>query len=228
MNLRGTLIILVCSLVGAILGAVIVILLMAAGVFDFLHKPMPTSAWGSFTGTPKVELLDDGRQLRLLEDFAYIDPRGKLWAAPKNSQVDGASIPQVFWSLTGGPLEGEFRNASIVHDVGCVRMSEPWEDVHFMFYEACRCGGLPENKAKIMYAAVYHFGPRWEVRALMEVSKVIDSQGQPVKKTIIVHQPKRTKSGEQPGADVREKLEKYVNEKNPSLNELKKLDPRSL
>ena len=46
--------------------------------------------------------------------------------------------------FTGGPLDGPYRNASIVHDVACVSMTDPWDDVHFMFYEACRCGGVPE------------------------------------------------------------------------------------
>ena len=31
-----------------------------------------------------------------------------------------------------------------------------------MYYEACRCGGVGKIKAKLMYAAVYHFGPRWD------------------------------------------------------------------
>lgn len=30
-----------------------------------------------------------------------------------------------------------------------------------MFYEACRAGSVGEQKAKLMYAAVYHFGPKW-------------------------------------------------------------------
>lgn len=34
-----------------------------------------------------------------------------------------------------------------------------------MFYEACRCGGVDDTQAKMMYYAVYHFGPRWEVVA---------------------------------------------------------------
>jgi len=31
-----------------------------------------------------------------------------------------------------------------------------------MFYEACRCADAPLIKSKIMYYAVYHFGPRWQ------------------------------------------------------------------
>ena len=86
---------------------------------------------------------------------------------PAGSVVDGASIPQVFWSLVGGPFEGEYRNASVVHDVACDRKSEPWEAVHLMFYNACRCGGVGEKKAKLLYWAVYLGGPRW-VRKVVE------------------------------------------------------------
>ena len=32
-----------------------------------------------------------------------------------------------------------------------------------MFYEACRCGVVAAVKAKLMYYAVFHFGPRWEI-----------------------------------------------------------------
>jgi hypothetical protein len=32
-----------------------------------------------------------------------------------------------------------------------------------MFYEACRCGRVNVVKAKTMYYAVYHFGPRWRL-----------------------------------------------------------------
>ena len=57
--------------------------------------------------------------MRLLRDFQYIDPSGTTWTAPANSTIDGASIPQIFWSIIGGPFEGEYRDASIVHDTEC-------------------------------------------------------------------------------------------------------------
>lgn len=62
----------------------------------------------------------------------------------------------------GGPFEGQYRNASVVHDVACVKKSEKWEDVHRMFYYAMRAGGVSETRAALMYAAVYKFGPRWD------------------------------------------------------------------
>lgn len=213
-------------LFGIALGGVAVLLAVAGGWLDAVLPAHPTKKgeWGSFPTHPKVELLDDGRELRLLEDFAYLDPAGKVWAAKKNSIVDGASIPQLFWSVTGGPLEGEFRNASIVHDTACVAKTEPWEDVHYMFYEACRCGGLPENKAKIMYAAVYHFGPRWEIKVVQEM---VAAKDKAQKKIVTVHIAKALPSAA-PKADAREKLEKYINDKKPSLEELRKVDPNRL
>jgi hypothetical protein len=118
--------------------------------------------WGSFNGRVVAEWLSDGRRMMLVEDFGYRDPSAVVWEAPKNSIVDGASIPQPFWSFIGGPFEGKYRNASVVHDVACDKMSRPWQDVHRMFYNASRLGGVGPISAKIMYFAVYHWGPRWQ------------------------------------------------------------------
>jgi hypothetical protein len=124
------------------------------------EKP-PAAPFGKFEGRVVTSWQDDGRNMRLEEDFAYVDPRGKRWLAPTGSIVNGASIPQAFWSAIGGPFEGPFRNASVVHDVGCDEQKESWESVHLMFHDACRCGGVSSKKAKLMYWAVYNFGPRW-------------------------------------------------------------------
>lgn len=125
------------------------------------ETPVPSTPFGKFEGRVKTVWEDDGRNMRLEEDFAYVDARGKRWVAPKGSLINGASIPQPFWSVIGGPFEGSFRNASVVHDVGCDQQKESWEDVHHMFHDACRCGGVSSKKAKLLYYAVYNFGPRW-------------------------------------------------------------------
>jgi hypothetical protein len=113
-----------------------------------------------------VRLLSDGRRAQLLRPFAYTDGAGKPWEAPEGEMIDGATIPQVFWSIVGGPYEGKYRFASIVHDRYCrAHDGRRWQDVHRMFYEACVTGGTDPKLAKLMYAAVYHFGPRWGERA---------------------------------------------------------------
>lgn len=118
-------------------------------------------AFGHFEGKVKTEWIEPDRKMQLLENFGYVDTKGVRWPAPKGSIIDGASIPQVLWSIVGSPYTGEYRDASVVHDVACVKRDRPWQDVHRMFYEACRAGGVGEQKAKLMYAAVYHFGPKW-------------------------------------------------------------------
>ena len=126
--------------------------------------PVPARAddFGKFDGNPQTEWNVDGRTMRLLKNFTYEDPKGDKWVAPAGSTVDGASIPRMFWALIGGPFEGEYRNASIVHDTECTEpYKHDWRAVHRMFYFACRAGGSRLVKAKIMFAAVYHFGPRW-------------------------------------------------------------------
>ncbi|MBU6222541.1 MAG: DUF1353 domain-containing protein [Planctomycetes bacterium] len=121
------------------------------------------SSWGRFVGDVVAKWEADGRDMTLVEPFAYVDPHDARWDAPAGAVVNGASIPRAFWSLIGGPFEGRFRNASVVHDVACVVRDRPWQEAHRMFHDACRCGGVGAAKAATMYYAVYQFGPRWTV-----------------------------------------------------------------
>lgn len=125
--------------------------------------PLPSNAFGRFVGTLNPTWLDGGRKMRLNADFVFVDPNSKAWVAATGAEIDGASIPPELWSLIGGPFEGQYRNASVVHDVACETKTEPSDEVHEMFYFACRCGGVPERKAKAMYYAVTHYGPQWKV-----------------------------------------------------------------
>jgi Protein of unknown function (DUF1353) len=122
-------------------------------------EPAP-GGWGRFSGPVRAEWHGD-RKMRLLDDVKYVEPDGKEWLAPKGSIIDGASIPRGFWSLVGGPFEGGYRDASVIHDVACDRRDAKWEDVHSMFYRAMRASGVGRKKAKILFTAVWHYGPRW-------------------------------------------------------------------
>ena len=119
--------------------------------------------WGRFDGVVVARWHDDGREMTLVEPFAYVDPRGCRWEAAAGVVVNGATIPRAFWSLIGGPFEGRFRNASVVHDAACITRTRDWQATHRMFYEACRCGGVDTVMAHTMYFAVWHFGPRWRI-----------------------------------------------------------------
>ena len=118
--------------------------------------------FGTFQGDVVAKWTDDDLEMELVEDFHFIDANFKRWTAPTGSVINGASIPSMFWSVIGGPFEGRFRNASVLHDAACDVQQESWEDVHRMFYDACRCSRVGIGKAQTMYWAVYHFGPRWQ------------------------------------------------------------------
>lgn len=122
-------------------------------------------SWGRFSGRVVVLWQDDGREMQLLEDFLYIDPQGMDWTAPANAFIDGASIPPSLWGMVGSPYVGKYRLASVVHDIACCRRERPWREVHRMFYYACRCAGVPAIRAKLMFAAMYAFGPKWGIDA---------------------------------------------------------------
>lgn len=140
-----------------------------------------------FLGNVTVQWMDDGRSMKLINEFGYIDPNGKRWNVPKNTVVDGASIPRLFWTIIGGPYEGLYRNASVIHDYYCVVKTESWQNVHLMFYNACITGGTKEIKAKIMYSAVYAGGPRWEI----SIQKINGIESKSIiKKEAIVSQDK--------------------------------------
>jgi hypothetical protein len=118
--------------------------------------------YGRFLGQVVAEWNRDGRTMTLVQDFAYVDPSGVRWDAPRGSQVDGASIPPGAWSFIGGPFEGKYREASVIHDVACVNRARPWQEVHLVFYWAMLANGVAPSRAKIMYWAVDHFGPKWD------------------------------------------------------------------
>ena len=124
------------------------------------HPVPPPGGSGKYVGPIRTEW-EHGRKMRLLEDAQYIAPDGRVWLAPQGWSIDGASIPKVFWCSVGGPFEDAYREASVFHDVACDQQTARWQDVHRMFYTGMRCSGVDEEKAKIMYAAVYRFGPRW-------------------------------------------------------------------
>lgn len=127
-----------------------------------------------FEGDFLVTLLDDGRNIRLESDLVFIDPADVRWAAPKGAVVDGASIPKGFWSIIGGPFEGKYRNASIIHDWFCDKRTRTWQATHRVFYDGMIASGVGTVQAKLMYYAVLWGGPRWEERVSINTNLSTD------------------------------------------------------
>lgn len=164
---------------GAILGLAcgigIGLLLAASGLVPSSEKAQDN--FGYFIGQPETRMLADGETFELLADFVYVDPKQKVWTAKQGSATNGASIPRPFWTIVGAPATGKYRFSAVIHDAACEDRNEAWEDVHHAFYLGCRAEGVPKAQANMLYAAVYHFGPRWVLETASEVRMVTLADG---------------------------------------------------
>jgi hypothetical protein len=103
------------------------------------------------------------REMELLSDFSFVDSTAYRWTAHRGEHVDGASIPEVIWSqIVGTPFIGDYRRASVVHDVACARHERTSRQAHRMFYEAMLADGTSKERALLFYTAVRLFGPKWD------------------------------------------------------------------
>lgn len=146
---------------------------------------------GSFSGNPKTEWLIDAagadRDMKVIEDFWYLDPNDRKWLAPAKSTINGASIPRPLWSMVGSPYTDDYRRASIVHDVACNDPTVARKDADVMFFHACRAGGCSPLQARWLYAGV-RIGA-WAGASLPEVSMS--------KETLLFRVPFKASSDEQ-------------------------------
>ena len=156
---------------GIQLFALVSLLAVLAGCASHKNSEAPSGAtqpasggskWGYYNGEPVTKWNPDGRTMTLLTELRYTDPQGVVWVAPIGSVVDGASIPRYLWSVMGGPFEGKYRNASVLHDVAYEEHNRPSWDCDRMFYNAMRCSGVSAAEAKTMYYALYKFGHHWK------------------------------------------------------------------
>lgn len=113
-----------------------------------------------FSDEPETRWLTNAekpdRNVELLKPFTYWDREGTAWTAKAESEVDGASIPKPLWALVGSPFTGDYRRASIVHDVYCID-GQPHSDrrkADRMYYFACRKGGCGFVEALVHYIGV--------------------------------------------------------------------------
>jgi len=188
-----------------------------------LTEPIPQPGEPvQFVGRVIVEWEADGRTVRLLEPYSYIDPHGEVWDVPPQTIVDGASIPQIFWGIIGGPMEGKYRNASIIHDYYCDQKTRPWQQVHRVFYDAMIESGVEFLRAKTMYYAVYVFGPRWETIETDVVSLNCTADGTCAAETLtlttVVELPPAAYDADKVQADI-----SMILATNPSLEEIEAL-----
>jgi hypothetical protein len=123
-------------------------------------------AKGHFDGTLVLKPEADGRYMTIVNRFSYTDWQGHTLTALPGFVSDGATIPRVAWSIVGGPWDGKYRQAAVIHDVGCALHSYSWKITHRLFYEAMLDSNVEKSLAITMYYAVLVGGPRWELVAV--------------------------------------------------------------
>ena len=137
-----------------------VLFIAAAAIALGAPAALAETNFGHFIGRFVAAFGEDGRKVTLMEPFGYVDPSGQEWNVPNGYKTDGASVPAALWALYP-PFTGAYRSAAVIHDYYCDTMERSWEDTHKVFYFAMRAAHVDEKTAKIMYGAVYLFGPRW-------------------------------------------------------------------
>ena len=172
------------------------------------ERPQRSESWGHFSGPVDTRWDNDGLNMTLLTEVRYTDPDGVVWVAPAGSKVNGASIPRAFWSLVGGPFDGKYRAASVLHDVAYEQQTRPWQQVDRMFYNALRCSGVGVIEAKTMYYALYRHGHHWK----HPVRRATEAQPSDIAP------PAERATAVDPG-EV-DAIQKWMEENNPSLDQI--------
>jgi Protein of unknown function (DUF1353) len=122
----------------------------------------------SFKGIVQAEFIlpakpdDNFRDMKLLNSFGFVDPRGVSWDVPAGYVTNGASVPWGLWNIVGGPFDGPYRDAAVLHDYYTDFKVRTWEDTHRMYYEASIARGVSESRAGVMYAGLLVGADRWD------------------------------------------------------------------
>ncbi|MEZ5873888.1 MAG: DUF1353 domain-containing protein [Hyphomicrobiales bacterium] len=142
------------------MGTKLKFVLLAAALVACAPFALADSRFGHFVGKFVAEFDVDGRKVKLMEPYSFVDPEGTKWDVPAGYLTDGASVPSALWALYP-PFTGAYRSAAVIHDYYCDNQERSWQDTHKVFYNAMRASDVDEKTAKIMFGAVYLFGPRW-------------------------------------------------------------------
>jgi Protein of unknown function (DUF1353) len=138
----------------------------------------------------------------------------------QSGTTNGASIPGWAQSIIGAPYDPSYLKAAIVHDHYCFKENyvRSWRDTHRMFYDALIDLNVPKLKAKLMYFAVYTFGPHWLDIEIVAGTNCGDKCVNDYKKQF--PKGKRSESSEYERADLAEQINKLKTmiENNPNLS----------
>jgi hypothetical protein len=134
-------------------------------VLPICSKATDTDCFTGKLGLVDIPPVEEDKDKALEYDFGFVDSTGTGWQTNSGDPTNGASIPKALQWIVGQPFDPLFVPASVIHDRYCDKIRSrrvyPWKATHRMFYEALLATGVSPSKARLMYYAVYSFGPRW-------------------------------------------------------------------
>jgi hypothetical protein len=137
-------------------------LAMARGIWREL-TPHTGSHSGYFIGDHVAERAPGGSGVVLREPIVFVDTDGRRWALPAGQTIEEeASLKKLYGQFRKGhSLYNVQALPFVIHSYYCKTRERSWEDTNKMFYAAMRAVNIDDKTAKILYGAVYLFGPRW-------------------------------------------------------------------
>lgn len=121
--------------------------------------PRAKTPYGHFSGYPLIQV-EGERVYRLMRDFSFTDPTGKIWGVTKGRVVNGVTMPRGLWEELGPPVATKIFRASLPHDEACregegVPISpERRLAADQMFYFGCRTCGVSKPESLLLFAGV--------------------------------------------------------------------------
>ncbi len=116
-----------------------------------------------FIGHLRLEPSDsDPTQLAVAsKHFSFFDENGVEWKASTGELTGGAHIPWYFKPIIGYSFQEPYLSAATLHNIYCRNKTRSWRDTDAMFLSAMLVSGVNPVKARLMWSAVYVFGPHW-------------------------------------------------------------------
>jgi hypothetical protein len=125
-----------------------------------------------FNGDVILEELDNG-SWELQDNFSYEDDYIQV-TIKSNFITDGASIPKVFWSVVGNPLENDLLKPAIIHDGLYTLMQLKRLECDKLFKDMLLFNGTSKMKAYFIYYAVRLFGGAYWKKDTSSMMKFVE------------------------------------------------------
>jgi hypothetical protein len=109
-----------------------------------------------FNGDVILEEMKNGFW-KLQDDFSYEDDSIQV-TVKSDFITDGASIPKLFWSVAGNPLENDLLKPAIIHDGLYTLMQLPRGKCDKLLKEMLLFNGTSKVKANLVYYVVRILG----------------------------------------------------------------------